>query len=279
MRVQKVLNNNVVSSVNGHSDEIIVMGKGVGFQKKTGDLIEDTLVEKIFILNDTSVISKLERLIKDIPEEYLEISDQIIQYARSHYNISLRENIYLSLTDHIGIAVDRLGRGIEVPNVMLPDIKYFYKNEYEIGLKALEIINEKMRVVLPEDEAGFIALHILNSSLNQTGTDNLKEIRISHDILNAVKEFYDLNVDEESITYYRFANHVNYLSKRLLNSSDNPKADDILYKITKKSFPIEFKLANQIKKQISGEYGIHISKEDLGLLIVNLRALIKNTNR
>ena len=276
MRIQKVLNNNVVSSVNNNLDEIIVMGKGIGFQKKSGSIIEDSKVEKIFVLNDKNVISKLEKLFLDIPEEYLEIADEIIQYARKKYNFSLRENIYLSLTDHIGIAVERLKLGIEVPNVMLSDIKCFYKKEFDVGMKALEIIEQRMQVVLPEDEAGFVALHILNSTINQTGTNNLEEARITHEILDLVKNFYKFDLDEDSIAYFRLTNHLHYLSKRLLNPSKDTKSDDILYKTAKKSFPLEYKLTSQIEELIKEKYELQIQKEDLGYLIVNLRALIKN---
>lgn len=276
MKVRKVLNNNVVSSTNDNHNEVIVMGKGIGFQKKEGDLIQDSLIEKIFILNDKNILSSLERLFKDIPEKYLEIADEIVQYAQSQYGLSLRENVYLSLTDHIGFAVERIKNGVEITNVMLSDIKCFYKNEYEIGLKALEIINREMRVILPDDEAGFIALHVLNASLDQTGANNLETVRISHEILDIVKDFYKLSIDRESIHYYRFANHVNYLAKRLFSQFEEIESDDILYETARKSFPSEFKCANLIKRSIYESYGISISKEELGYLIINLRALLKN---
>jgi beta-glucoside operon transcriptional antiterminator len=103
---------------------------------------------------------------------------------------------------------------------MLSDIKCFYKNEYEIGLKALEIIDREMGVILPDDEAGFIALHVLNASLDQINANNLETIKISHEILSIVNDFYKLSLDKESIHYYRFANHVNYLVKRLFSQSE-----------------------------------------------------------
>ncbi len=275
MKVQKVLNNNVVSSTNDDHNEVIVMGKGIGFQKKKGDLIQDSLIEKIFSLKDKDIISKLEGLFKDIPEKYLGITDEIIQFAQSQYGLSLRENIYLSLTDHIGYTVERIKSGMEITNVMLSDIKCFYKDEYEIGLKALEVIKREVGVILPEDEAGFIALHILNASMDQTSANNLKTIRISHEILDIVKDFYKLNLDSESIHYFRFANHVNYLAKRLFSQSEEIESDDILYETARKNFPNEFKCANLIKRHIFKDYGISISREELGYLIINLRALLK----
>ncbi|NMC47072.1 MAG: PRD domain-containing protein [Chloroflexi bacterium] len=278
MKVRKVINNNVVSSTDDDHNEVVVMGKGIGFQKREGDLIQDSIIEKIFILNDKNILSKLENLFKDIPEKYLEITDEIIQYAQSQYGLSLREHAYLSLTDHIAIAVERIKSGIKIENVMLSDIKCFYKNEYEIGLKALEIIDREMGVILPDDEAGFIALHVLNASLDQINANNLETIKISHEILNIVNDFYKLSLDKESIHYYRFANHVNYLVKRLFSQSEEVESDDILYETVRKNFTREFECANLIKRRIYENYGISISKEELGYLIINLRALLKNIN-
>ena len=278
MKVRKVLNNNVVSSTNADHNEVIVMGKGIGYQKKIGDLIQDSMIEKIFILNDKSILPKLENLFKDIPEKYLEISDEIIQYARSQYGLSLSEHAYLSLTDHIAMAVERIKTGLEIRNVMLSDIKFFYKDEYQVGLKALRIIEQETGVALPDDEAGFIALHVLNASLDQVNTNNLETIKISHEILSIVNEFYDLSLDKESIHYYRFANHVNYLVKRLFSQSEDVESDDILYETARKNFVKEFECANLIKKRIYEDYEIAIPREELGYLIINLRAMLKNTN-
>jgi beta-glucoside operon transcriptional antiterminator len=278
MRVQKVLNNNLVSSTNDRNEEVIILGRGIGFQKKVGDLINAHLVEKIFVLNEPHVLSKLEKLIKDIPEKYLAISDEIIQYARDEFDLYLRESLYLTLMDHIYLAVDRIKKGIIISNVMLSDVKCFYKNEYEIGLKALEIINRELDIMLPDDEAGFIALHVIDASLHQTGTNNIESMRLSHDILDIVKEFYNIEIDEQSMRYFRFANHVNYLAKRLLSHAEDTESDDIIYKTARINFPQEYLCVKTIKKHILEKYGISIPQEELGYLMVNLRALLKNKN-
>lgn len=275
MRVEKVLNNNVVSLTNDHHNEIIVMGKGIGFQKKVGDLIDDSSIEKVFVLNDATIVSKMGELFKYISDKYLEISDEIIQYARDEYGFALKDNIYLSLTDHISLAVERINQGMEISNVMLSDIKCFYQKEYKIGLKALEIINHKLGVLLPDDEAGFIALHILNSSLDQVDTNNLEAIRLAHEILTIVKDFYRLNPDEESIHYYRFMNHINFLAKRLISQTEDIDSDDILYGTARRNFPKEFECASLINRYTQEKFGISISKEEQGYLMINLRALLK----
>ena len=51
MEIKRIYNNNVVVAVNGaDGPEMIAIGKGLAFQKKPGDSIEQEKVEKIFTL-------------------------------------------------------------------------------------------------------------------------------------------------------------------------------------------------------------------------------------
>ena len=48
MIVEKVINNNIVSSTDSNGDELIVMGKGIGFGVKAGFDINEDRIEKVF---------------------------------------------------------------------------------------------------------------------------------------------------------------------------------------------------------------------------------------
>ncbi|MCB6551603.1 transcription antiterminator LicT, partial [Parabacteroides distasonis] len=48
MNIVKVLNNNVVLSMNENHEDVIVLGNGIAFQKKYGDQIDDSKIERIF---------------------------------------------------------------------------------------------------------------------------------------------------------------------------------------------------------------------------------------
>lgn len=53
MKIDKILNNNVVISKNGFGEEVVCMGKGLAFQKKIGDEISPEAVQKEFVLRDS----------------------------------------------------------------------------------------------------------------------------------------------------------------------------------------------------------------------------------
>ena len=52
MKIGKVYNNNVVLAEAGDASEVIVMGKRIGFQKRTGDAIDKSLIEKTFVIQE-----------------------------------------------------------------------------------------------------------------------------------------------------------------------------------------------------------------------------------
>ncbi|KAI4449461.1 Transcription antiterminator LicT [Eubacterium plexicaudatum ASF492] len=61
MVVRQILNNNLILSKNSAGEEIIVKGKGIGFQKSKGDVIEEERIEKIFTFAQSGRDSRFQR--------------------------------------------------------------------------------------------------------------------------------------------------------------------------------------------------------------------------
>ena len=72
MIIQKVINNNVVSTFDANGKEVILMGKGIGFRKKAGDELDKNKIEKIFTL-DLSGKSSFVQEVMAIIQEFYEI--------------------------------------------------------------------------------------------------------------------------------------------------------------------------------------------------------------
>ncbi|EOH85741.1 hypothetical protein EVI01_24000 [Enterococcus villorum] len=67
MRIEKILNNNVVITRNELNQEMIVMGKGLAFKRKVGDLIAETSIDKKFQVADDRLSRHFQKLVQDIP--------------------------------------------------------------------------------------------------------------------------------------------------------------------------------------------------------------------
>ncbi|WP_252315860.1 hypothetical protein [Sinobaca sp. H24] len=72
-----------------------------------------------------------------------------------------------------------------------------------MGLEALNMICDRFNVILPEDEAGFIALHLVNAQLNEDMMNTLDITKIIQDILTIVKYSFKMEFDESSLNYHR----------------------------------------------------------------------------
>ena len=118
MKIEKVINNNVVSALeNGR--EVVVMGRGIGFQLRAGMDIPGELIEKVFRLDNPGVMDQFKSLVQKLPPERLQISAEVIQYAKGVMNKKLNHNIYLTLTDHINFAIERYQKKMLFSNPLL----------------------------------------------------------------------------------------------------------------------------------------------------------------
>ncbi len=154
VNIKRILNNNAVISIK-EKQEVIIIGRGIAFNKRVGDHINEQLIDKIFTLENEDTMKKFKTLIAGMPIDYMEISEKIIAYAKMKLGKKLNDSIYIHLTDHIHFAIQRYKNNLPIKNGLLWEIRQLYKDEYEVGLEALNMVCEQFGVILPEDEAGF----------------------------------------------------------------------------------------------------------------------------
>lgn len=276
MRIFKALNNNVAVVVDDKDQEKIVMGRGICFKKKAGDDIDPEMIDKIFFLSAKDAHNKFQVLIQDIPIEHIAIGEEIISEARVRLGKKLNDMIYISLIDHVHTSILRFLDGVTVKNVLLWDIRRFYKDEFQVGLWALDLIQEKCKVRLPDDEAGFIALHLANAQMDQEIMHNMYEItRIMQEIANIVKYFYQIEFNEDDVYYYRFITHLKFFAKRLIDHNIYDEEDnDDLWDVIKSKYQNAFRCVEKITQFISKKYEYQLSKEEQIYLTIHIERVV-----
>lgn len=276
MKVVKVINNNVVSSRDEKEREIIVLGKGIGFKKSPGDEIDEGVVEKIFRL-PSAASNQFEKLVEEIPYEYVKYVDEIIRYANERLDIKLNKNIYITLTDHINFAIERKKQGINFQNALLWEIKKFYNTEFEIGKHALEILRREEGVELPEDEAAFIALHIVNAEMDVKLDKSLTMPGMMKDILNIIIYSFQIELDEDSLSYQRFITHLKFFLQRAVSNEYYVTDSDAEFyeAITKKNVK-EYACAQKIKSYVENKTGYAATEEECIYLTVHIARVIRH---
>ena len=89
MQITRVLNTNAVLSADSDSNEIVLLGRGIGFKTRPGDNVDETKIEKRFTLNDKKQLSRFRELLEQIPSEYIFVAEQAISFAKRCYNLQL----------------------------------------------------------------------------------------------------------------------------------------------------------------------------------------------
>lgn len=269
MKIAKILNNNVVVVVNDQQREQVVMGRGLAFMKKTGDELDDSKIEKIFALQNDELVAHLTELLSHIPMEVMTTCDQIISQARTRLG-KLQENLYIALTDHCNFAIERQKQGVPISNALLWETRRLYPKEYALGLEALDIIDARLGVRLPVDEAGFIALHLVNAQLNGEMPEVARITRVMQEILNLVKYQLRLEYDEESLSYQRFVTHLKFFAQRMLNRTVVADDDMTLHVAVKENYPQAWQCSEKIGEYLATQYQRGLTTEEIMYLSINI---------
>lgn len=280
MIINKILNNNVIISLDENNNEVIAMGKGIAYKKKCGEEVLDEQIDKIFTVSSKEMSNKFQEILEVIPLEHMRLSNEIINYAKESLGKKLNDSIYISLADHIYTSIQRFSDGIVVKNALLWETKRFYKDEFIIGMKALDMIEEKFKVRLSNDEAGFIALHIVNAQLDENLPVVQEITKVMNEITNIVKYNFNITFDEDSVYYYRFISHLKFFAQRLFNGKEyRDKNDDGLLDVIKVKYSDSYKCVKKISNFIKDKYFYDLSSEEMLYLTIHIEKIVQETKR
>lgn len=276
MKVLKIINNNVISSLGKEGKELVLMGKGIGFQKKSGDTIDESKIEKIFSLPKEHT-TKFEELVADIPYDHMQVAQMVIQYAKDHLKQELNQNIYITLTDHMNFAVERQKKGVVLQNALLWEIRKYYKEEFHIGCRAIELVKEKLGIELPEDEAGFIALHIVNAETGNGLKAAQRVPTMMKDIINIVTYTFGIKLNEDSLAYERFVTHLKFFVQRTVSHAVYEDVDEEMFSMFKRRYPKAYECVLKIKKYVSERCGYEVPDAELIYLMAHISRVTKDS--
>lgn len=269
--IEKVINNNIISAYEKSGAEVIVMGRGIGFKKKQGEVVPADQISKIFRIKSRTLTEQFKKLLANMPLERVRISDEIISHAKDHLKLKLNQSIYVTLTDHINFAIERVSQGIEPQNALLWEIKRFYPQEFQLGIYALELIQDRLGILLPEDEAGFIALHFVNAEYGTDIRDAVKFPDQMQAIVDIVEHDLGILLDESSLHYERFVTHIKFLIQRIYRKELLSSEDRELSLLMQRKYPREYQCSVKVAEYIMQATGSRLSEEEIMYLSVHIR--------
>ncbi|GGJ00465.1 BglG family transcription antiterminator LicT [Paenibacillus hunanensis] len=276
MIIQKIFNNNAIIASDPGKREFVVMGRGIAFKKSAGEPVDKSLIEKIFVLQQKEASEKFKLLLEDVPPEYISVCYDIIEYGKNNLEGTLSDYIYVTLTDHLNNAMKMYEEGIFNTNPLSWEIRRFYPKEYKVGVKALEFIESTLGKTLPEDEAANIALHLVNAELNGSSS-KFHNVAVQaekiQDILNIIKYTYNIELDEQSISYERFITHLKFFFQRLMQAQKRWLEDDFLLQQVKSKYRRAYDCMLKIEKYLDTE----LTDEEKLYLTIHIQRITSDT--
>lgn len=275
MEILQSLNQNALL-VNDGKKECIVIGKGIGFGKKKGDVIIPTPGSKFYQVKNNG-----DDLMENIDEKAFVVAEDITSYAESKLEVSFSGNFIVALASHIQFIEDKYRAVSEMSEPFHYELKYLYPKEYEVAQWALQYLQKKYNLTLPEAEISFLTLHFVSGSVEERGIKNVVELS---DVLNALVEIVESNLDKplnrDTIEFSRFIVHLRYFIIRYFSSENRKEKEveeelDRLHEISFEMYPSEKMIVEEIKYFLKKEYDVTFGKAEDFYLLLHLVRVIK----
>lgn len=271
-KINMVMNNNVVLATNLNNNiESVLLGKGIGFGKKKNSKVyfSNEIIEKSFVNFSESEKSEYYQLIQQMDITTIGLCEEIIHMAETELG-ELNDSIHIVLTDHIGFAIERMKQKMEISNPFLFEIKHLYEDEFKLAIKAVEMINSEHNIKLPEDEAGFIALHLHSAIKNTKVRKTLKNTRIIKEVVELIEREVEYSIGNTGLTYRRLLTHIRASIDRIENKLEieNPLLLTIKVEF-KKSWEVSLKVRDIIESGLD----LKMCDEEIGYLTIHIDRL------
>lgn len=275
MRIKKVINNNILCVIDKKGNEKIVCGRGIGFQRKIGELVSMEKIEKVYHMEGKEEQQKLRELVEQIPLEHIKLTQELIDYIKTQITQELNETLLITLSDHISFAIKRIEQGIVFENPLKNEIMCYYPLEYRLGKYCLKIIEKTFHVCLNADESAFIALHIVNAELNTNMNQVYDITKLLEGCVRVTEFYFHKKLNRDSLDFSRFIVHLRYLMQRLFQNNllpDSPETKDVSFRqLIQENCQNQYECAKRIAIYIEANCDKTLSEEELVYLAIHLK--------
>jgi transcriptional antiterminator len=272
--IDKVLNNNVIIAEHPSYDEVVLIGKGLGFNRKRGEYIDTEAVEKLFVLKNEKEQESYIKLLPFIDNDSLEVIISAIDLIKQRTNSMLHEHIHVALTDHLMFAITRSSKGMEIKNPFLVETKTLYRHEYEVASEVVQLIKEKTGISLPVGEIGFIALHIHSALTNKNLSDVNQHSQLVSRLVGMVEEQFEIEIDKEGIDYMRLVRHLRFTIERVIKGERVEEPEKIA-SLLKEEYPVCYNLSWKLIKVMQQTLKMKVFDAEAVYLTMHLQRIQK----
>ncbi|RWZ51302.1 PRD domain-containing protein [Halobacillus fulvus] len=272
VKIKKVLNNNVVIAEHPSFEEVVLIGKGIGFNRKKEDTVSFSKADKTFLLSNEKEKQQYVNLLPYIDENLIDFMNDILVHIEHRMGQELNQHIHVALTDHLAFAINRAKKNMQFSNPFLLEIESLYPKEYQIAMEVVTMIYDQMGIQFPEGEVGFIALHIHSAVTDKTLREINRHNQLITKLVSLVEETMDVRIDKNSVDYHRLVQHLHRAIDRV--HQDESVGDEIrLANMLKQEYPVCYNLAWKLIKVMQKQLNKPVDESEAIYLTIHLQRL------
>lgn len=274
-RITKVLNSSVVLATDENGHECILLGRGIGYGHKPGEVVEAGVVDRVFLPVGDPDSAALVELLGTIPATYALLARDVIVLAQTALKVDLHPHLLLALTDHLHFAAERHQQGLRVVNRLSWEMRTYYPDEYAVGMAAVALVNERLGIDLPEDEATNIAFHLVNArNDSHTAFDALRAATLISELVAIVSYRTGRSLTAADLDHRRFIVHLQFFADRLLTGRLLDRDGSFLYEQLSAKYPEAIETAHLLEQHVRARYEVNLPDEEIGYLGLHVQRLL-----
>lgn len=268
--VQRTLSNNAVIANTVSGQDVILLGKGMGFGRKTGDVLTSPKYEKIYVVPEGVAEQQALSLIEQVDPAVIQVAEDIIELAKKQLGQALHPRVYVALTDHINFTLIRLSQGMEIKNPFISEIEVMYPDEFYVATLGAKLIFENLKVTIPREEIGFIALHLHAARHNRSVNESLKHSQAINKVIQHIERQTGPLEENGGLNYTRLLTHLQSSIHRVITRTaiENPFMEQL-----KKDFAESYEIARQVSAILEDELQVKVPEAEIGYLTIHLERI------
>ncbi|MCR6112106.1 transcription antiterminator [Bacillus sp. A301a_S52] len=272
LSVKKILNNNVVIAEHPDYQEVVLIGKGLGFGKEPGQEIAGDKAEKFFVLKNEDEQQQYMNLLEYVDEEFIGIMNEFIEKLEARFKTKLHEHIHVGLTDHLYFAAKRIRQGQGIKNPFLHETELAYPMEYAAAMELTEWLNEKLDIRIPDGEIGFITLHIHSALTNRNLAEINHHTQLVSELILIIEDYLKIKISRRDMNYLRLVRHLHHAIERI-QTETYVENQDSLKKVLQVEYPVCYNLSWKLIKIMQQRLQVSIPDAEAVYLTLHLQRL------
>lgn len=220
-------------------------------------------------------MNKKEKTGETVSAEFIEIAEAILDEAEKEFEKTDR-SVLIPMADHIEYAVKRIKDGEVLANPLNDDIRRMYPQEYKAAEKIAPILEERMGIHMPDDEIGYVAVHVHAAVTEQNVSQAVRTAEAVRQCISMVEEGIGQPIEPETLSYERLMNHVQSMAKRAVIGEELKSGINDYMKV---KFPETFQMAEKICGRIGQCLNCEIKEVETGYLAIHIERVVNEEGR